>query len=58
MEEHFCLVQNNLKNLELLKFKGDVFKTDLIDKVFTTDTIMNESLNDKIEVYKIMKEGN
>ena len=35
-------------------YKGDIFKTDLIDKVFTTDTIMNESLNNKIEVYKIM----
>ena len=35
-------------------YKGDIFKTDLIDKVFTTDTIINESLNKKIEVYQIM----
>jgi len=39
-------------------YKGDIFKTDLIDKVFTTDTILNESLNNKIEVYKIMKGDN
>jgi len=37
-------------------YKGEIFKTDLIDKVFTTDTILNESLNDKIVVYPIMKE--
>lgn len=38
-------------------YKGDIFKTDLIDKVFTTNSIITEELNDRIKIYPIQGKG-
>jgi len=38
-------------------YKGDIFKTDLINKVFTTNSIVTEELNDRIKIYPIQGKG-
>lgn len=38
-------------------YKGEIFKTDLIDKVFTTNSIVTESLNNRIKIYPIQGKG-
>lgn len=35
-------------------YEGDMFKTDLIDKVFTTNSIVTEVMNERIEVKDII----
>lgn len=38
-------------------YKGDIFKTDLINKVYTTNSIITEELNDRIKIYPIQGKG-
>lgn len=38
-------------------YLGDIFKTNLIDKVFTTDSIIKEEKNNKIKIYSLNKKG-
>jgi len=38
-------------------YKGDIFKTDLINKVFTTNSIVSDQLNDRILIYPIRGKG-
>jgi len=38
-------------------YKGDIFKTDLINKVYTTNSIITEELNDRIKIYPIQGTG-
>jgi ribose-phosphate pyrophosphokinase len=35
-------------------YNGNMFKTDLIDKVFTTNTIISEELNDRIKIFQVI----
>jgi ribose-phosphate pyrophosphokinase len=35
-------------------YQGDIFKTDLIDKVFTTNTIISKELNDRIKIFEVI----